>query len=435
MLGPKLAAEGWRLACRLKPEEDLVLEVVQWETVILTGTRAVTGAHRQGRGVAVDLGTTTVVAELVDLSSGNVLGLRSSLNPQAIYGSDVMSRVEAAVRRGEGPALGALIRSRIGELVDELVRAHGPVGEVVIAGNTVMHHLFCGYDLRGLAGVPFETAFGEQATFEARELGWEFAAGAQVRVLPCLGGFVGGDILAGILATGIHESEGLAALIDLGTNGEIVIGNRQGLLCASTAAGPAFEGGAISMGMRATTGAIYEVVLENGRLRCKVFGDVTPRGICGSGLVDAAAVGLELGVITPAGRLGLPWVLCPPVRLVQSDIRQLQLAKAAVAAGMRILLRRLGATASEVSRVYLAGAFGNYVSGASARRIGLLEFPLEVIEPAGNTALAGARLALLQPEDCDYRRLRERVRHIPLAADPDFEQHYVAAMSFPASAD
>jgi len=434
-LGPELAAEGWRLACRLRPETDLVLEVEQWETLILTGTRAIAGAYREGRGVAVDLGTTTIVAELVDLASGNVLGLRSALNPQAVYGSDVMSRVEAAVRRGEGPVLRALIRDRIGELVRELVRVHGTASEIVIAGNTVMHHLFCGYDLSGLAGVPFETSFGEQAIFEARELGWEFTASTQVRVLPCLGGFVGGDILAGILATKIHESEKLAALIDLGTNGEIVIGSRQGLLCASTAAGPAFEGGAISMGMRATTGAIYEVTLDNGQPHCKVIGDVAPRGICGSGLVDAVAAGLEMGVVTPAGRLGSPWELCPPVRLVQSDIRQLQLAKAAVAAGMRILLRRLGASPFDVGRVYLAGAFGNYISAVSARRIGLFEFPLTVIEPAGNTALAGARLALLQPDERGYQHLRRLVEHVPLAADADFEQDYVASLSFPASVD
>jgi uncharacterized 2Fe-2S/4Fe-4S cluster protein (DUF4445 family) len=188
--------------------------------------------------------------------------------------------------------------------------------------------------------------------------------------------------------------------------------------------------------MRAATGAISEVHLENGSLRCRVIGETGPRGICGSGLVDAAAAGLELGVIAPGGRLAAraAWTLMPPVALTQADIRQLQLAKAAIAAGIRILLRRLGASAGDVSRVYLAGAFGNYINRASARRIGLFEFPLERVSPAGNTALGGARLALFDPGSGDYAALRCKIQHVPLAADPEFQKTYVEEMAFPAPA-
>jgi uncharacterized 2Fe-2S/4Fe-4S cluster protein (DUF4445 family) len=222
----------------------------------------------------------------------------------------------------------------------------------------------------------------------------------------------------------MHESDALVGLIDLGTNGEIVFGNRHGIVCASAAAGPAFEGGKISCGMRAATGAIVEV---DGNLRCGVLGGGDARGICGSGLVDAVAAALDLGLIDAAGRVRdrvLP--LAGGVALTQRDIRELQLAKAAVAAGIRIVLERLG---GEVERVYLAGAFGNYVNRASARRIGLFDFPEEKIEPAGNTALLGAKMALFAG-DLDFTELRSRVEHIGLASDPAFQEKYVEEMGF-----
>jgi len=267
----------------------------------------------------------------------------------------------------------------------------------------------------------------------ARALGWDVPGDPPVRFLPCLGGFVGSDILAGILATKMHESAALIGLIDLGTNGEIVFGSRERIVCASAAAGPAFEAGRISMGMRAATGAIAEVEAVNGELRCRVLGNVEPRGICGSGLVDAAAAGLELGAILPSGRLAngeRTFRLAPPVALTQGDIRELQLAKAAVAAGIQIVLKELGAAPGDVERLYLAGAFGNYVNRASARRIGLIGFPDERVKQAGNTALLGAKLALFDP-GLDLTGLLSRVRHISLASDAEFQEIYVGEMGFP----
>jgi uncharacterized 2Fe-2S/4Fe-4S cluster protein (DUF4445 family) len=305
--------------------------------------------------------------------------------------------------------------------------------DVVVVGNTVMHHLFCGLDVEPLSHVPFQTGTGHGVTFLGGAFDW-LPEGARLRFLPCLGSFVGSDILAGILATGLHESDAPVCLIDLGTNGEIVVGNRERMLCASTAAGPAFEGGRISMGMRAATGAITQVRLGPEGLRCHVLGDVPPRGICGSGLVDAVAVGLELGVIAPNGRLANgPWMVQAPVALTQEDVRQLQLAKAAVAAGIRVLLGRLGWMPGDISRVHLAGAFGNYVSPGTACRTGLLPFDEEVISPAGNTALLGAKLALFD-DDGDYAALSARIEHVPLAQDLAFLEAFVEEMGFPATA-
>ena len=255
-----------------------------------------------------------------------------------------------------------------------------------------MHHLFCGLDIEPLSRYPFESErLGLQA-FAPGELGWQLWNGRVVRFLPCLGGFVGSDLLAGILATRLSEGDELNGLVDLGTNGEIIIGNRRRILCASTAAGPAFEGARISMGMRAATGAISEVRLEGGGINCRVLGNVPPQGLCGSGLVDAVAAGLDLGKIQPTGRFanGIgSWELAAPVALTQSDIRELQLAKGAIAAGIRMLLDRFGTSAGELKKLYLAGAFGNYINRASAQRIGLINFPSEKVEAAGNTALLG----------------------------------------------
>ncbi len=319
-------AEGWRLGCRIRPQADIALEIAQWEAVVLCDDTPVEFTPREGLGIAVDLGTTTLVAQLVDLQSGHVLGVQTALNPQAAYGSDVMSRVEFAVSQGGAGQLKEAIRRTIGGLVAQL-SAVGKVHDIVIVGNTVMHHLFCGIDVEPLSHVPFQSPRSEAEVFSAGELGWNITPETSVKFLPCLGGFVGSDILAGILATRIAGSHDLAGLIDLGTNGEIVFGNRERMVCASTAAGPAFEGGRIAMGMRAATGAIASVQSGPGGLQCEVLGGGPPRGICGSGLVDAVAVGLELGAISPGGRLphdvdAGSWSQSHPIRCAGTATRQ-----------------------------------------------------------------------------------------------------------------
>ncbi|MFA6543191.1 MAG: ASKHA domain-containing protein [Limisphaerales bacterium] len=432
-------AAGWRLSCRARARGDLTLELAQWEATILADDTAFAFTPQEGLGVAVDLGTTTVVAQLLDRRTGHVLAVRTALNAQGRHGADIMSRIDFASHEDGQTTLVRLIRKQIGHLIEELLStAHGrehELSEVVIVGNTVMHHLFCDVTVEPLSRHPFEPADGGLRIFSTEELGWRTASAATVRFLPCLGSFVGSDILAGVLATRLHESEALVALVDLGTNGEMVVGNRDRLLCASTAAGPAFEGARISMGMRAATGAISEVNVSDGEVRCRVLGNVEPRGICGSGLVDAIAAGLEIGRIQPSGRMsgaeGFP--LAPPVSITQADVRELQLAKGAIAAGLRILVQQWGARLEDVSRLYLAGAFGNYINRASARRIGLIELPPEKVVPAGNTALLGAKLALFSLHDHDgsHAAIRRRIQHVPLNEDPLFQEIYVEAMGFP----
>lgn len=438
LLSSRERAQGWRLACRATAEAPLTLELAQWEAAILSDDAAFVFHPRPGLGVAIDLGTTTLVAQLLDLETGNVLAVQTALNQQAQHGADIMSRIDFAVRGGQ-PALHKLIRQQIAVLIDGLLSVGGDragsVQEMIIVGNTVMHHLFCGLSVAPLAQVPFLPEQDGLFTLTAAELGWARPElkDTVISFLPCLGSFVGSDILAGVLATNLHQNDALGGLVDLGTNGEIVVGNRTRLICASTAAGPAFEGARISMGMRAATGAIAEVRLYNGKLESVVLGQTAARGICGSGLVDAVAAALDAGWVQPSGKLrnAAQLQLAPPVVVNQRDIRELQLAKGAIAAGIRILLKDWGASADQLPRLYLAGAFGNYINRTSARRIGLLELPLDRVEPAGNTALRGAKMVLLSDTDRAFPDLRQKVQHVSLSDDPQFEDIYVEEMAFP----
>ncbi len=429
---------GWRLSCRCTAESDLGLELAQWTASILSDDRALELPARTGTGIAIDLGSTTLVAQAIDRSTGAVLGVRTALNPQAQHGADLMTRVDFA-RNGGADRLRDLIRNELGRLVTEVAAMTSvPVQRITVVGNTVMHHLFCGLDILPLAFHPFEPTDDGLKTFRGSDLGWSSVAGAEVLFLPCLGGFVGSDILAGILATGLHRRDTPAALVDLGTNGEIVVGSAKGMRCASTAAGPAFEGASISCGMRAATGAVAGVEISDGALRATVLGGGAARGVCGSGLVDAVAAGLELGWVRGNGRLadparGLPLtdVANSGVKLVQKDVRELQLAKGAIAAGISILAAQQGLAVEDLERIHLAGAFGNYINRTAAHRIGLLPFPAERVVPSGNTALLGARLAL-NADDPGFPEIRALCQHFALKSDPGFEDSYVDQMAFPA---
>jgi uncharacterized 2Fe-2S/4Fe-4S cluster protein (DUF4445 family) len=421
---------GWRLGCRMQARGHMVLELGRWSTPILADDTPVTVEPKPGFGIAIDLGTTTLVAQLVDRRTGKVLGVRSALNPQARHGADLMTRIDFA-RHGGATALRDLVRGELGCMVAELVAEAGqPAALVTVVGNTAMHHLFCGIDVAPLSAPPFRPVDDGLKVFTGAEIGWP---AAEVRFLPCLGGFVGSDLTAGVLACRLHEFDGVAVLIDLGTNGEIVAGGKGGLVCASTAAGPAFEGAGISIGMRASTGAIGTVRPVNGRVEVEVLGGGEPRGICGSGLVDAVATCLELDWLRFTGRLQGERTLLPltaTMALKPGDIRHLQLAKGAIAAGIEMLLRRLGRTAANVDRVYLAGAFGNYINRASARRIGLLPFEPGQVHPSGNTALLGARLALGH-DDHAYAAIRAMTEHVELKREPGFDDLFVDCMLFP----
>jgi uncharacterized 2Fe-2S/4Fe-4S cluster protein (DUF4445 family) len=421
-------AGGWRLACQAHAETPLVLECGQWRMDILTDNASLSGAGKPGLGIAIDLGTTTIAAQMLDMATGSVLGVETALNPQASFGSDVMSRIHAVL---QGADLITVARLALCQMIAKLAGGREEeIVEVVLVGNTVMHHLFCSLDVESLSHAPFHSPHLGAQSFRPRELGWPLPQACRIRFARCLGGFVGSDILAGILAAGISRGEDLQALVDLGTNGEIVIGNRDGVVCASTAAGPAFEAGSIRMGMRATTGAISRVWLDQAEMRASVIGDVEARGICGSGLVDAVAAGLESGAILSSGRIANRTKLFPvkvPVVLYQADIRELQLAKAAIASGFRLLLKRVGANADSLRNIYLAGAFGNYVQAESAISIGLLEAPIERIHASGNTALRGAKILLLSAGEPAL----PKIEHVSLAADPGFQDEFANCIAFP----
>ena len=421
---------GWRLACQARADLPLVLECGQWQMDVLTDNSRLSGAGKPGLGIAIDLGTTTIAMQMVELATGHVVGVQTGLNPQALYGADVMSRIHAAL---SGADLVGMVRSTLGRMIALVAGTReAEIAEVQLVGNTVMHHLFAGLDLQPLAGAPFASPHLGAKVFRPHELDWRLPEDCAVRFERCLGGFVGSDILAGIIAVGMPRSEELLALVDLGTNGEIAIGNRRGIVCTSTAAGPAFEAGVISMGMRAVTGAVSRVEVVEGKLHATVIGDVEPRGICGSGIVDAVAAGLRCGTIQTSGWIANGSKVLPvkgPVNLVQADVRELQLAKAAIASGFRMLLDHLGVSAARVRRIHLAGAFGNYVQAESAVEIGLLEVPLERICASGNTALRGAKILLLSPTE----PLFPSIEHVSLAGEPDFQEHFASCMAFPSA--
>jgi uncharacterized 2Fe-2S/4Fe-4S cluster protein (DUF4445 family) len=420
--------QGWRLACQARAQMPLVLECEQWRMDVLTDNTGLAGAGKHGLGIAIDLGTTTIAAQMIDLASGSVLAVETELNPQAAFGSDVMNRIRAAL---SGADLTTAVRAVLRQMIAHIAQGRErEIVEVVLVGNTVMHHLFAGLDVEPLAHVPFDSPHLGAQSFSPEALGWSLPAACPIRFAHCLGGFVGSDILAGIVSTGLTRGDELVALVDLGTNGEIAIGNRHGVVCASTAAGPAFEAGSIRMGMRAATGAISYVALADGEMRSTVIGDVAPRGICGSGLVDAVATGLRSEAILASGRVANGTKLFPVaggVVLYQSDIRELQLAKAAIASGFKLLLKRLGATVSDLKSIHLAGAFGNYVQIESAIRIGLIEAPRELVHAAGNTALRGAKMLLLAAGTPAL----PPIEHVSLAADPGFQDEFANSMTFP----
>ncbi|MDR3527093.1 MAG: ASKHA domain-containing protein [Rhizomicrobium sp.] len=416
---------GWRLACRHGVDSDLTLELAQWEMPVLSDHSAFSFVPQTGLGIAIDLGTTTIAAQLLDLTSGHVLAARTALNAQARHGDDIMSRIAYALQGGAAD-LTQLIRAQLGQMIAEL--AETAPSCLVIVGNTVMHHLFCGIDVTPLATHPFLPEHKGRIRFTPSALGWNLPETTSVEFLPCIGGMVGADILAGIIATDLHKSEGLVALMDLGTNGEVVLAGQGRLLCTSTAAGPAFEGARISMGMRAASGAISEITLRDNAPHCRVIGGGAPRGLCGSGLVDAVAAGLDLGVIEANGRMRAErMMLAEPVTLSAQDVRQLQLAKGAIAAGLKILTAHLGATPSDIDQLYLAGAFGNCINRVSAERIGLVR---GAITSAGNTALLGAKRALFE-DTASWEALADRVEHIALSEEPDFSDIFAEEMRFP----
>ena len=438
ILDDKELNEGWRLACEGRVQDDLIIELDQWKSDVLSDDSDFQFSPMHGFGVAIDLGTTTLAAQLVNRETGEVLAVETAINPQAKYGGDIMTRIDAASRLVKQNEMQLLIRSKINDMIIDLFHSSNEnisrLKRIIIVGNAVMHNIFCGIDVEPMGYHPFEPVSNDLELYTPSELRWDLNEDVTIEFLPGVGSFIGSDILIGVWAKKIIESDGIKVLVDLGTNGEIMVGNKDKFLAASTAAGPAFEGAGISMGMRAATGAISTVMTRNGEIIPKVLGSEKARGICGSGLVDAISAYLDDGSIKADGRFlnGESIMVMDPVVITQKDIRELQLAKGAIATGIRLLLKEFNAEEKDVSEVYLSGAFGNYISKRSARRIGLLNFPQKKITTAGNTALLGAKMALFNKSKINnFYEIREKTTHLDLSMHPDFTDIFAELVNFP----
>ncbi len=475
-LTPDQLAEGWRLACATKVTEPLVIEVPQTSLVPRLNAILVDGdsvslrrdPHTLGHlGAAIDLGTTSVAGTLFDLHTGLERATCAVMNRQIPIGDDVISRI-ASVR--DTPANLAKLQNLAVATLNDILRAlcdecdelPSSIHKLTVAGNTTMQQLLLGLDPSPLGAHPFKPAFTDAQTVNASRLGLLTNPEATLTVFPQIGGFVGGDTVAGLLASHFDTLAQPTLLVDIGTNGEIALLNEGHILAASTAAGPAFEGARICQGMRATTGAIDQVWLQNGELRCHVIGEKQACGLCGSALVDAAAELLRLGLIDPTGVLALPdprpygltdalakrllateegnvFVLAydasgiPTVMLTQRDIRELQLASGAIRSGIEALLRRAKLSLHDLDSILLAGGFGNYIRRENALRIGLLPPVYYLsIRFIGNASLTGAKRALLaQGELARAQMLRSRTTHVELGSEPAFAELFMEHMLFP----
>jgi uncharacterized 2Fe-2S/4Fe-4S cluster protein (DUF4445 family) len=417
-------------------------------------------------GIAFDLGTTTVVATLLDLGTGTPVAVASALNKQQPFGADVITRISATMMDpGALDKLQALAQETLAELAAEVCAQGGvdpaEVYEVALAGNATMTHIALGIDPEPLGMAPFILATRLYPDVLAADLGLPAHPRARAVVFPAFGAYVGGDITAGLLASGMDRDARVRLFVDIGTNCEIVLGNRDWLLATAAPAGPAFEGAAIRCGMRAAGGAIEVVAMTADELTMKVIGDAEPQGLCGSGLVDAVTGLVRLGLLDSSGRFvpeSQAALLAPgladrlttigkervfvlhwrgaaedSIYLSQRDVRELQFAKAAIATGWQILLEEAGLTAGEVKQVLLAGSFGSYLSPAAAIRIGLVpKVPVARVVPAGNVAGEGAKMALLSlRERAGGLALLEEVRYVELSDRADFNDRFVEQLSFP----
>jgi len=430
------------------------------------------GYHDVAYGIAFDVGSTTVAGHLCDLQTGDVLASVGEMNPQIRFGEDLMSRVSYVMMNpGSEKELTRAVRGCLAKLVAELAKSAGierdDILEVVLVGNPVMHHLLLGLDPTELGGAPFALAVDEGVRRPARDLGLPVNEGARAYLLPCIAGHVGADTAGVILAEGPHDRDDVTLIVDVGTNAEIVLGNRDRLLAASSPTGPAFEGAQISCGQRAAPGAIERVRIDRDTLEPRLrvigcdawsdepgFAGAQVTGVCGSGIIEAIAELHLAGVIATDGTIdgGLaarsPRIVAdgrtfsyvlhagtPELVITQNDIRQIQLAKAALHAGCTLLLERYGL--ERVERIRLAGAFGSHIDPTFALVLGLVpDCDPAGVTAAGNAAGAGARIALLNRRArAEIEMVVRRVEKVETAIEPRFQEHFVGAMAIPHETD
>jgi len=446
----------------------LILRDASWKVTIVTwDDRYIISVEpgdttRKLFGCAFDIGTTKIAGYLLDLNNGAVLAVDSMVNPQVIYGEDVISRISYASKGDK--ELGDLhtavingINKILRNLMDKTDVKASEIYEMTVVGNTAMHHMFLRINPKYLGLAPYTPVVRDSINVKARDINIEINPDGNVHVLPVIGGFVGADAVAVILATNLHERDDICMAIDIGTNTEVILGNRDMLLAASCASGPAFEGMHIKHGMRAVSGAIEKIKInpETLKVEYKTIDGVRPRGICGSAIIDAIAEMLKAGIVDTYGTFNKE-IKSPRLRslenevefviawsnetttgkdivITQRDIREIQLAKAAIHAGCVILMEKMNIKESDISMLFLAGAFGTYINPESARIIGMYpEIPLNKIHVVGNAAGTGARICLISKSmRKKAEELRRIVKYVELSAEPDFQAEFLKSQFLP----
>ena len=470
-------ANGLTLACTSIPVTDLIVETSETETTADRKKRMLNLPEgfvpdrdaKGGIGVAVDIGTTTVVVSFWNLETGEKLAVEAMTNPQGAYGADVISRITYAIENNDGlEVLHNKVITAINDTVEEFLKQNDKnidcIKKYSVVGNTTMSHLFLNIDPSSLAVAPFAPAFTGEVEKNCSELGLNGSKDCRVIVVPNIAGHVGSDITAGIITTDLMERDKGHLFIDIGTNGEIVLSANGRIMACSTAAGPAFEGSSIKYGMRAASGAIERVYIDDDGVKIDVIGDGVPTGICGSGIIDAVGELIRTGVVDKSGRMlaperlekkgiskaiishieessegaGYDFVLYRAesaennVYITQKDIREIQLAKAAISAGISIMMQEIGIEKVELEKVSVAGAFGNYIRNESAVSMGLLpDIGLENIHAIGNSAGVGVSMVLLSSEARKFAvDVSNTVEHIDLAEKKNFQDEYLKGMRF-----
>ena len=465
-------SEGCVLACDTFVQSDLTvaipIESIQGEGRILRGEKAQSEgeeptplADETGEiGLAVDIGTTTVVAHLVDMNSGRTIDIAAKYNSQAGYGEDYIKRIIYLEEHNAADEMQRLLIRDINDLVGQLCQRNGlecsAISGAAFAGNTAMHHFLLGLDPSGIRREPFEPVTNFPSPQSAQNLGININPEAVIDILPSVSVYVGADIVAGVLATGLHRQEEISLQIDIGTNGEIVLGGDEWVVCCSASAGPSFEGGGVKFGMRAMEGAIEDIAIDDKfRVKYGTIGSTRPKGICGSGLIDCLAEMFRVGLLERNGKLregddspvrrdedGTPeFVLAPAAETLagrdivinQIDIQDLVRSKGAVFAAIAILVESMGIDFGAIKNVFIAGGFGNYLNIANAVRIGLLpDLPSERYHFVGNTAISGARRCLCSREAlAEANEIARAMTYFDLMKDHRYMDYYQQALFIP----
>ncbi|KYC44722.1 MAG: Na(+)-translocating NADH-quinone reductase subunit F [Candidatus Methanofastidiosum methylothiophilum] len=440
-----------------KIEYGLDIKVVRYGNEII----GISEIEKNIYGAAIDIGTTTVVIYLFDLEKGKLVDIESVLNPQVRYGEDVVSRITFSMKNGV-EVTNKVIVDEINLMINRLCNRNNisnkSIYEITVVGNTAMHHIFLNINPKTLSFSPFTPILSKSINLKSRELGININPSGNIHVLPIVSGFVGADTIGVLIATEMYKNPEISLAVDIGTNGELVLGNKDKMVSCSCAAGPALEGGHLKFGMRASTGAIESLYIEEDTFNTfyKTINNGKPKGICGSGIIDIVSEMLRVGLLDPSGKIRahhnerirkdplngqkefvIEWgdntEIKKDIVITASDIREIQLAKGAIMTGINILLEKSNITIAQIENLYLAGAFGNFIDIKNAIRIGLLpNIPLDKIISVGNAAGEGAKISLLSRE----RRMEEdlinkKIGYIELAAEKNFNGEFVMSLNFP----